>query len=44
MLIGYGMTEAGPGTHMSPGSKQKPGSVGVSVPNTECKVKDALFT
>ena len=35
------MTETGPGSHMCPRSRQKPGSVGVIVPNTECKVRSA---
>ena len=39
-FAGYGMTESGPGTHMSPRSKQKPGSVGIILPNTECKVSN----
>ncbi|MCI0411932.1 AMP-binding protein [bacterium] len=39
---GYGMTEASPATHMSPYEKAriKTGSVGVCVPNTECKIVD----
>jgi acyl-CoA synthetase (AMP-forming)/AMP-acid ligase II len=39
---GYGMTEAAPATHMIPPdpSLDRPGSVGVPVPNTECKVLD----
>jgi acyl-CoA synthetase (AMP-forming)/AMP-acid ligase II len=39
---GYGMTEASPATHMSPYEKEliKSGSVGVCVPNTECKIVD----
>jgi acyl-CoA synthetase (AMP-forming)/AMP-acid ligase II len=37
---GYGMTEASPGTHMAPHdpARGKPGSVGMPVPNTECKI------
>lgn len=37
---GYGMTEASPGTHMAPHdpARGKPGSVGLPVPNTECKL------
>jgi acyl-CoA synthetase (AMP-forming)/AMP-acid ligase II len=40
---GYGMTEASPATHMSPDEPEKivAGSVGVCVPNTECKIVDA---
>jgi acyl-CoA synthetase (AMP-forming)/AMP-acid ligase II len=39
---GYGMTEASPATHMStdPPAPDKPGSVGVCVANTECKIID----
>jgi acyl-CoA synthetase (AMP-forming)/AMP-acid ligase II len=39
---GYGMTEASPATHMSRYEKEriKIGSVGVCVPNTECKLVD----
>ena len=32
------MTEASPATHVSPHGNIKPGSVGVCVPNTECKL------
>jgi acyl-CoA synthetase (AMP-forming)/AMP-acid ligase II len=41
---GYGMTEASPATHMSPDEpeRDKLGSVGVCVSNTECKVVDVL--
>jgi len=37
---GYGMTEASPATHMSldPADLAMDGSVGVCVPNTECKI------
>ncbi|HEX8161790.1 MAG TPA: 4-coumarate--CoA ligase family protein [Pyrinomonadaceae bacterium] len=39
---GYGMTEASPGTHMAPHdpARAKPGSVGLPVPNTDCKIVD----
>ncbi|MGH9900670.1 MAG: 4-coumarate--CoA ligase family protein [Pyrinomonadaceae bacterium] len=39
---GYGMTEASPATHMAPHDPAgvKPGSVGMPVPNTECKIVD----
>jgi acyl-CoA synthetase (AMP-forming)/AMP-acid ligase II len=41
---GYGMTEASPATHMSldPSDSAKDGSVGVLVPNTECKIVNEL--
>ncbi|HZT59892.1 MAG TPA: 4-coumarate--CoA ligase family protein [Pyrinomonadaceae bacterium] len=38
IVQGYGMTEASPATHVSLQGMNKPGSVGVCVPNTECKV------
>jgi acyl-CoA synthetase (AMP-forming)/AMP-acid ligase II len=38
VVQGYGMTEASPATHVSPQGNIKPGSVGVCVPNTECKL------
>lgn len=39
---GYGMTEASPATHMIPhdARRNRPGSVGLAVPNMECKVVD----
>jgi acyl-CoA synthetase (AMP-forming)/AMP-acid ligase II len=43
MKQGYGMTEASPATHMSmdPPHPDKPGSVGVCVASTECRIVDA---
>ncbi|MDQ6829825.1 MAG: AMP-binding protein, partial [Gemmatimonadota bacterium] len=40
MRQGYGMTETSPATHCTPHDpeKIKPGSVGVCLPNTECKI------
>jgi acyl-CoA synthetase (AMP-forming)/AMP-acid ligase II len=40
VIQGYGMTETSPCTHLTPLNmvEQKPGSVGVCVPNTECKL------
>ena len=38
IVQGYGMTETSPCTHVSTPGRGKPGSVGVCVPNTECKV------
>ena len=39
---GYGMTETSPATHITPDDPRlaKEGSVGVCVPNTECKIAD----
>ncbi|MBI1809300.1 MAG: 4-coumarate--CoA ligase family protein [Gemmatimonadetes bacterium] len=39
---GYGMTETSPVTHFTPndGVLYKPGSCGLLVPNTECRIKD----
>ena len=39
---GYGLTESSPATHVSrdDAAKNKPGSIGVPVPNTECRVVD----
>jgi acyl-CoA synthetase (AMP-forming)/AMP-acid ligase II len=38
IVQGYGMTEASPATHVSTPERNKPGSVGPCMPNTECKV------
>lgn len=35
---GYGMTELSPVSHVSPKDKAKPGSSGVALPNTECRI------
>jgi acyl-CoA synthetase (AMP-forming)/AMP-acid ligase II len=42
VMQGYGMTETGPATHMAPHDpgRVKLGSVGLPVPNTECKMID----
>ena len=39
---GYGMTELSPVTHINPDDPEQvvPGSIGVTIPNTECKVVD----
>jgi acyl-CoA synthetase (AMP-forming)/AMP-acid ligase II len=38
---GYGLTETSPATHLSPPDhRNRPGSIGFPVPNTECKVVD----
>jgi long-chain acyl-CoA synthetase len=41
VLEGYGLTEAAPVTHSNPREgKRKPGSVGIPLPDVECKVVD----
>jgi acyl-CoA synthetase (AMP-forming)/AMP-acid ligase II len=40
VVQGYGMTETSPATHLASPTSNKPGSVGVCVPNMECKVTD----
>jgi 4-coumarate--CoA ligase len=40
VIQGYGMTEMSPVSHASPIGADKPGSSGVAVPNTECRVVD----
>ena len=42
VVQGYGMTEASPVTHMTPAGGYKPGSVGVTVPNTATRIVDPL--
>ncbi len=38
---GYGLTETSPATHSTPfGGLSKPGSVGVPIPNTHCRIVD----
>jgi acyl-CoA synthetase (AMP-forming)/AMP-acid ligase II len=38
VVQGYGMTELSPVTHATPSGRFKPGSVGITVPNTELQV------
>jgi 4-coumarate--CoA ligase len=38
---GYGMTELSPVSHATPPGQGKPGTVGVTVSNTECRIVDA---
>ncbi|MBV8957212.1 MAG: 4-coumarate--CoA ligase family protein [Actinobacteria bacterium] len=40
VVQGYGMTEVSPVTHATPMGMYKPGSVGVTVPNTETRIVD----
>lgn len=39
-IQGYGMTEMSPVSHFSDTGRSKPGAVGVTVPNTVCKIID----
>ncbi|MFN3219789.1 MAG: AMP-binding protein [Acidimicrobiales bacterium] len=36
----YGMTEMSPASHITPPGQYRPGSVGVTVPNAECRIVD----
>ncbi|MFQ5503914.1 MAG: 4-coumarate--CoA ligase family protein [Planctomycetota bacterium] len=38
VVQGYGLTETSPVTHLTPKERNKPGSIGPPLPNTECKV------
>ncbi|HZB44594.1 MAG TPA: AMP-binding protein, partial [Pyrinomonadaceae bacterium] len=38
VIQGYGMTETSPATHLSSKEHNKPGSVGLCVPNMECRL------
>jgi len=40
VVQGYGMTELSPVSHATPVGRSKPGSVGVTVPNTETNIVD----
>ena len=39
---GYGLTETSPVTHLNPESPRRvvPGSIGICIPNTECRIVD----
>ncbi len=41
VVQGYGMTELSPISHATAGSDSKPGSSGITVPNTECRLVDS---
>ena len=41
VVQGYGLTETSPITHATPPGQFKPGSIGVAISNTECRVVDA---
>ncbi len=40
VVQGYGLTETSPVTHATPMGGFKPGSIGVLLPNTECRIVD----
>jgi acyl-CoA synthetase (AMP-forming)/AMP-acid ligase II len=40
VVQGYGMTELSPVTHATPSGMFKPGSVGITIPNTETRIVD----
>ncbi|MGW8187250.1 MAG: long-chain-fatty-acid--CoA ligase, partial [Desulfobacterales bacterium] len=42
IVEGYGLTESSPVTHINPfaGGKRKAGSIGVPIPDTECRIVD----
>ena len=42
VVQGYGMTEASPVTHLTPPGGFKPGSVGVTAPNTQTRIVDPV--
>jgi 4-coumarate--CoA ligase len=42
VVQGYGMTELSPVSHLTPPGWFKPGSVGVTAPNTECMIVDPV--
>ncbi|MFZ0240773.1 MAG: long-chain fatty acid--CoA ligase [Desulfobacterales bacterium] len=42
IVEGYGLTESSPVTHVNPfaGGKRKPGSIGLPLPDTDCRIVD----
>ena len=42
VVQGYGMTELSPASHLTPPGGFKPGSVGVTVPNTQTRIVDPV--
>jgi 4-coumarate--CoA ligase len=42
VVQGYGMTELSPVSHLTPPGRYKPGSVGVTAPNTELRIVDPV--
>jgi long-chain acyl-CoA synthetase len=44
IIEGYGLTEASPVTHCNPiEGTRKPGSIGIPIPDTECKIMDLEY-
>jgi 4-coumarate--CoA ligase len=42
VVQGYGMTELSPVSHLTPPGQFKPGSIGVTIPNTQTRIVDPL--
>ena len=40
VVQGYGMTEMSPVSHFTPAGRHRPGSAGITVPNTACRIVD----
>lgn len=40
VVQGYGMTEMSPVSHFTPFGRRRPGSAGITVPNTACRIVD----
>ena len=40
VVQGYGLTESSPITHATPPGEYKPGSIGLAISNTECRIVD----
>ena len=40
LVEGFGLTECSPVTHVNPFEKPRPGSIGIPIPDTDCKIVD----